>query len=454
MGDVDMTKKEAKTRNDARKDRQDLFDRAKKKVDSRDRSDGWYNILAGLGKRSDKAQRGIYREYTYLDDKELHNLWMGEGLAKKIVSVVADDMTRNWFSVSEDPDGKIQKELKRLNSETLVNEAIKWARLFRGSLIVMGANDGRDLEEPLAMKNVKTIDWLKVYPAPRIQILQTDIVTDPSSPWFEDVEIYPVQKLNGDYFKVHHSRCLVFRGDPVPHISSGTIDFQTLYWGSSILQAVWDRLRNYSQIEHSVANLMLEVIIGVYKLSGLAEILAEGDVDAVYNRLEIINASKSLINGVLLGENEDFLRNTANLTGIPETIDRFMMNLSAVAEIPVTRLFGRSPAGENATGEGDLRTYYDMVDSKQNTWLKPPLQYLVKIISGYVKGEAEPGIDFNPVWEPTQKETIEMRDKQSQTDERYINTGVLDTDEVRASRFEHGYSFDTSVEPREGGGEE
>lgn len=412
------------------------------------RKDGWYNVLAGLGKRSDKGQRGIYDTYTILDDTQLTNMWMGEGLSKKIVSVVADDMTRNWFTVTGDKDNKIQKELLRLKAETAVNEALKWARLYRGSIIVVGANDGRDLKEPLAVNSVKGIDWLKVYSAPRVIINETNIVADSESPWFEDVEIFPVQKLNGDTIYVHHSRCMVFKGDPVPQtFTQGGIDFQQLYWGTSILQAIWDRLRNYSQIEQGIANLMLEVIIGKYKLSGLAEILSEGNVDAIYNRIEIINMSKSVINAVLLDTNEDYTRDTANMTAVPEVIDRFMMNLSAVSEIPVTRLFGRSPAGQNSTGESDTRIYYDMVSSKQNTWLRPPLQYLVKLINLYLKvTKDDPIIEFNPIWEPTQKELIEMRDKQSQTDERYINTGVVSPEEVRSNRFENGFSFETEIE--------
>lgn len=37
--------------------------------------------------------------------------------------------------------------------------------------------------------------------------------------------------------------------------------------------------------------------------------------------------------------------------------------LSAVSEIPVTILFGRSPCGQNATGDSDFEQYYSMVQN-------------------------------------------------------------------------------------------
>ena len=127
-----------------------------------------------------------------------------------------------------------------------------------------------------------------------------------------------------------------------------------------------------------------------------------------------------------------------------DIIDRFMMNLSAVCEIPVTRLFGRSPAGQNATS--DFRNYYDKVMSDQKTKLKPSLQHLVNMINKYIKVKTNPTIKFNPVWEPTEEEEINMRNKQAQTDKIYAEMGALTAEEIMESRFRGGYSYETSIE--------
>ena len=58
---------------------------------------------------------------------------------------------------------------------------------------------------------------------------------------------------------------------------------------------------------------------------------------------------------------------------------------------------------------------------------------------------------FNPAWSPTQAELVDMRFKQAQTDKIYavdITDGkrtAISIDELRASRFQGGYGFETVV---------
>lgn len=410
--------------------------------------DGWKNILKGLGGKSDATKDTYFGTAEVLDEEELTRMYMSEGLGKKIISRPADDMTRNGISIEGDAKNKIKNELIRLKAETVINTAIKWARLYGGAIVVVGANDGRKLDTPLAVKGIKGIDWLKVYPASKITCTNADIIQDPDSPFFEDFEVFQIQKIGGEPLHVHSTRILAFKGDPVPD-QAKNVSFKYLYWGSSILQSIWNQLKNYGAVEQSIVNLLMEIVIGKYKLSNLAELLSENNTEAIYNRLEIINASKSIINGVLLGADEEYTRDSVNLTGIPDVMDRFMLSLSAVCEIPVTLLFGRSPAGQNATGESDLRNYYDMISSKQTTWLKPPLQSLVNMINGYMKVTTDPIITFNSIWTPTQEQLIEIKKKQAETDQIYINTGVLTAEEITKNRFEKGYSFETVVESAE-----
>jgi len=40
-----------------------------------------------------------------------------------------------------------------------------------------------------------------------------------------------------------------------------------------------------------------------------------------------------------------------------------MQLASGAADIPMTRLLGQSPAGMNATGDGDMRNYYDRIEA-------------------------------------------------------------------------------------------
>ena len=398
------------------------------------RRDGWVNLLAGFGKRyTDKTKDTYFEAPTILQEQELADMWTGDGLGARVVSIPPADMVRRWIEVPADEEEKILQEMQRLNAKQKFSQALSWARLYGGALIVMVTKNGGKLEEPLR-KGVTGIEKLMVYSSYEVQLDTTDFVTDENSPYFGEVETYRIQTLQGMVIRIHTSRCLVFKGISAPRGASN-IDIKMKYWGLSVLQQMWDRIKNFGAVEQGIANLMYEVIIGKYKLSNLAQILSEGNTEAVYNRMEIINSSKSLINAVLLDEKEDYTRDTANLTGIPEVIDRFMMIISGISGIPVTRLWGRSPAGENATGESDLRNYYDMVGALQETNLQPPLQKLAILINSYLKATKDPSIKFLPVWTPTEKEQTDMDKTRADMYNVYLTQMVLSPDEVRQMEF-------------------
>jgi phage-related protein (TIGR01555 family) len=402
------------------------------------KNDGWTNLLSGLGKRgTDKTESTEFIRDYILIDEELSTLYNGEGLGAKIIDVVANDMTKAGWTINNDEEGKIKSEMKRLKATFNLNKALKYARLFRGALIVIVTERGK-LEKPIPT-NPGAIKQLRVYSAARVVLTSADIIDDPNSEYFEDVEYFNIQKRDGALMTVHRSRCLWFGGELATDYNDG-LDLEYRYWGLSTFQRVWTRLKHYGSVERSIANLMMEIIIGKYTLSNLAQILSMNNdvgLKKIYDRLEVINASKSIINGVLLGEGETYERDSANLSGVAEVIDRMMINLSSVCDIPVTKLFGRSPAGMNATGESDLQMYYDSVSTKQDQILESELQKLVNIIASYAYGTKNENynIEFNSLWEPTEKEKAETDNLQATAHGSDIDRGVITPEESREIRY-------------------
>jgi phage-related protein (TIGR01555 family) len=417
------------------------------------RLDGWKNVLAGLGKKGrDKTESTYFSGFEILDDRMLTEMYIQEGLGTRIIDSVARDMVSSGWTISNDEKNLIQEETRDLKVQKKLMQALVFARLYRGSIVVLITERG-DLEKPLG-QNSGRIKSLKVYSATRIELISSDIVSDPNSKYFEDIEVFNIRLRNGDIMKVHTSRCLVFKGKPAPDYFGAGIDLQYQYWGFSALQRVWERLKNYGAVEKGIANLMLEFIIGKYTIHNLEEILSQNSdeaVKAIYNRMDIIDASKSIINAVMLGENEKYERDSANVSGVGDIIDRFMMNLCAVCEIPVTKLFMRSPAGMNATGEFDLINYYDLLTDEQEDILMEPVQRITDIIAGYVyPGTTEKYmVEFNPLWEPKQKEVAEIEDIYSRAYTAYVNMGALLPEEVRILRFPELDDTGEGMEPVE-----
>ena len=420
----------------------------KKKI----RRDGWLNTLSGMGKKNrDKRTATTFENTVYLTDEELCDIFIGDGMGNKIISCVANEMTRKWIELQGDKEdaNQVMEILNLLRTETQINTGIKYQRSFGGSLIVIGTNDGQEYIEELKLDNIKAIDYLKVYDSTMVDIQMSVFESDLNSPRYGMVEVYAIRNplldlainikggANLDtHILVHHSRVLEFFGIPMPTRAKGK-DSKARYWGMPILQTIYEQLKDTNSIFSNVSTIVYELIISVFNFVDLDDMLAEGNEDDLINRMEIINTTKSIINAVLLGEGDTFERNAANIGGVADIIDRFMILLAAVSNIPVTILWGRSPAGENATGESDMRNYYDMIQSKQKNDLKFPLQKLVNIISAFLKIAEPPTIKFNPLVQMTEKEIAEINKLEADTykvkadgDKVYLDYGILEAEEV------------------------
>lgn len=350
-------------------------------------SDGLINEVSGLGTKRDKSKYTNFNRSADLSDEQLSSMFADDGLTKNIVSILPEDMIRNGFIISNDEDKIIFNKLIGLNYEKGFTTALNWKRLYGGALIVIGTTGGGKLDKPLQLQNVKSVDYLKVYERTMIDITQCQFYTDPNSPNYGQVEIYKIENPLSNiqtgidtYIKVHSSRCLEFFGETAPKkLENITADIK--YWGMNVVQSIWEEIKDLTSSTRELAVLMQELVISYHKWAGLDEMVAEGNEGMLAKRLEVVNLFKSIYNAVLMDDSDSVERTVLNLSGVKEIIEIMMLMVSAVSRYPATKLFGRSPAGENATGKSDIDNYNDLVQSKQRLDLLPPLKKLVKILS-------------------------------------------------------------------------
>jgi uncharacterized protein len=102
---------------------------------------------------------------------------------------------------------------------------------------------------------------------------------------------------------------------------------------------------------------------------------------------------------------------------------------SGGADIPATRLLGQSPDGMNATGDSDLRNYYDMVSSRQETDLRPSLAPLDDFLLRSVLGSTPSDIHYNwhSLWQLTPEQAADTSFKKAQAVKIYSDTGLVPT---------------------------
>ena len=165
-------------------------------------------------------------------------------------------------------------------------------------------------------------------------------------------------------------------------------------------------------------------------MRSLGQMLTMGDQEAaqvVYNTM--VNMNRLMCNtGTMVMDQEDGFEQheLTNLGGINDIYESFMLDISGAAEIPVDKLFGRSPSGFNS-GDETLQNYYDTIQEKQETYVREPLEQLIKIITMSTLGEIpdDMEIEFNPVRRPSDLEKSDLASKMAEPVFTAVGSGLI-----------------------------
>lgn len=418
-------------------------------------ADGWSNVFTRLGTDYDKRTSHVFAAKVLTYD-ECEALWRGGDLGARIVERPVDEMLRQGWDVAVPNDKGRQDELaaqlEDLQVAERLREALYYARAYGGGAVLVGADDGaQNLAQPLgAVREIRYLTALTTR-----ELRAAEYYTDPREEKFGQPKLY---ELNPDSqtapqstgMKIHESRLLVFQGN----VTSRRMLQLNQGWGDSIFVRVADVLRDFDVVWDSAAYLMNDFAQAVFKIKGLAEIISSQDPDAataITKRMQTIEMSRSVIRGVLIDSEEGFERQQTPVAGLPEILEKFMFRLAAASEMPVSMLFGQAPAGLNATGDADIRFYYDHLKVRQDRTLRPPLERLIRMVF-QTNGGTEPeqwSVQFRPLWQLTEAEQANMHVAQANADQVYLNAGVVSPEEVRQSRFGNGYSVATTLIPGE-----
>lgn len=405
------------------------------------RFDGFPDVLHRYSMES-----SIYDSGMLIPDYDLAEKYQYNGLFSKIIDRPAEEALKHGieYNISDQTLADfLDDALDRLDWEEKATTAIRWARLFGGAVIVMLLDDGRGLEEPVNWQDIRSVEELRVYERAIVQ-------PDPNCYLTGKAEYFDISSTYGGFFRVHRSRCLVFKNGSLPEYAAPQ---QYFYWGLPEYVRIRRDLSIALHTHQSAANMIDKSVQPVYKQRGLQSTLAgpDGD-DKTLKRLLVLDASRGMMNSVAIDmDGEDYSFQTFQLSGASEILESTYSLLSAVTCIPQTILFGRSPSGENATGESDLENYYNFVEGIQKRMLKKNIRTLLKAVvqaGVYDRSIAESQTikpTFKPLWSLSEAEqaTVELSKAQraqatAQTAQLYIDMQVLQPDEVRQALSQDG----------------
>ena len=365
----------------------------------------------------------------------MDSLYRNDWIASRIVDAVPEDMCKNWYRLEGVTPDQI-RQYGRVERQTGVHrkiiEGLKWGRLYGGAagiIMVEGQEDmlaepiDYDMIMPGQFRGILIADrWSGVYPS-------TELVSDLSDPDFGLPEYYTFSmdsKALGYGVRVHHSRVLRFTGRELPYIERMT----ETYWGMSELEHVYEELTKRNSASANIAQLIFQANLRVLKMADLGETLAATSPQIQRDLYKTLSAQNSLMSNMglqVMSKDDSFETHPYSFGGLSDVYELFMLDIAGAAEIPVTKLFGRSPAGMNATGESDLINYYDMIKQKQEATLRPVLDKLVPVICistfGVMPGELE--YEFEPVRDSSDQERAGLVQQTAAAVNSVFQSGII-----------------------------
>jgi uncharacterized protein len=399
-------------------------------------TDAISNFVARIGLGQQNQLSGS--TYNFLPISRIQQLleyaYRGSWIIGAAVDCVADDMTRAGVQMNSDTDPDDIEQLQTAMNETLLwqslNQTIKWSRLYGGALMVMQI-DGQDMATeldpltvpPEGLKGFMVLDrWM-------VQQTFSDLVLDYGPdygmPRFYDVvataPFMPRQRI-------HYTRCVRMDGVTLPFRQK----LSENGWGMSVVERLYDRLIAFDSGTMGAAQLLYKAYLRTYKVNDYRALVGAGGplLEQFAKSMELMRAMQSNEGLTIIDAKDEFETHAYSFAGIPETLMILGQQISGALGIPLVRLFGQSPSGMNATGESDIRLYYDMINSTQEARLRRPLSRVFDVLWQSVLGQEPPdtwNFKFNSLRQLDETEKAELAERDAGTIASLHGAGIIST---------------------------
>lgn len=380
------------------------------------------------------------------------------GLIRACVETVADDMTRAWIELkregtaaqtSEENDllTDLAHAQTSLNLQKVFHEAAELVGYEGGAFIFIdtGANS-EALETPLHIGSYSA----ELRPERRLLLT----VVDPVNVAPGDYD--SVSPLSPHYFRprwwwvqgqrVHASRLIRLVANEVPVLLRPAYNFL----GIPQAQILWDYVLHFQECRAAEARLLTKFSLTVFKSQMSDVLFAAGGTAQLDARIRFMIQNMNN-DGVLMvdKETEDVVKIETPLSGVTDIVRQSLEILAALNRTPAVKLLGISPAGFNATGESDIRNYYDHITSQQEKVLRAGIQTVLDCVQLHLRGKIDPSLtfDFAPLGEEDRAARATMQKTKADTIAVYLDRDVISPEEARKALADDPDSGFADIDP-------
>lgn len=364
---------------------------------------------------------------------------------RRMVHINAGEMTRKWIEVKAEGDGDDDKTervrlldaaLKRYQVRKLIKLALTHDGFFgRGQIYIdvrtpKGVSawaDPAELESRLFISEKKitkgslvgfrVIEPVWTYPG----MYNAD---NPLSPdFYNPAEWYVMGKT------VNASRMIDFISRPVPDMLKPAYNFG----GLSLSQIAEPYVSNWLRTRDSVGDMLHSFSLSGIK-TDMTQVMTGKNDPAYAMRAELFNKTRDNRGLLMLDkQKEEFFQFNTPLSGLDALQAQAMEHMFFVSGIPSVKFAGLSPAGLNASSEGEIRVFYDSIAEQQADLLPDAIRKIIDIVQLSEFGEIDPDLtsEFVPLYEMDPEQHAAIRKTEAETDQIYAGLGAVSGDEVR-----------------------
>lgn len=316
------------------------------------------------------------------------------GMIRTCVQTVADDMTREWIQITggdnvdnEEIDKLQDIQESRYKLRSLFNQAQSLVGFMGGALIFIDTGSER-LDLPLNISNVSA----EIKKGTNVKFVLVDPIN--VSPGLYN----SIDPLKPDYMRpncwyvlgkqVHASRLLRLVDNEPPQLLKPAYNF----FGIPQAQILWDYVLHWNKARTAGVNILDKLNLLVFK-TDFAQALQAGGIEQLDGKMSLLQRYRDNDSVFACDATEDIQNITASIAGVTDIIRQSLEFIACINRTPAVKLLGISPSGFNATGQSDIRNYYDHIKSKQEL-NRNAIQTCLNIIQLVEIGRIDGSISF------------------------------------------------------------
>lgn len=399
-----------------------------------------FMIGNGKGGTRDSLTRqrpGRSKELSY---DELEQLYKSNSMAKNIVDIPAEDLTRSgWTLQMKDEKLKslYESKLRQLKAKDRFQKLFVFERLYGDGFLSIGTVENKRFElfEELKFENIKSVPYINAFSSKKVS--NRTINEDMFSVNYGQIESFEINRSRSSSIELlHDSNSRKIHRSRVIHQQD--VRFEDDIEGTSLLENLYDILTVVDTSIWSVGQMLYDYVFKVMKSKDVANLTTEQRA-MVGMAADYKFRTEAL---AIIAEGESLEKVTTPVSGIGDLLDFVWDYLAGASRMPKTVLKGQE--GGTVTGaQYDVMNYYARISAMQENQLRPHLEYLMRVLmwaEDECGGRIDPdkvewSIEFNPLWNVDSKTDAEIRKLTAETDAIYIANGVVGPDEIQETRF-------------------